>query len=115
MTNAVLRSRRDRDYLGRRSILLCRRHLAPPKYPVRIRSVAHTCGDTFSLVSLVSAGLGIGLAPEWTLDLPNRNVELRKVRGVDIRIGLGVAWFDDPTAARDDIIDIARSLVRVGR
>ncbi len=73
MTNAVLRSRRDRDYLRRRSILPCGRHLAPPKYPVRIRSVAYTCDDTFSLVSLVSAGLGIGFAPEWTLDLPNRN------------------------------------------
>ena len=37
-------------------------------------------------------------------------------RGVDFRIGLGVAWSkEDPTAASDDIIDIARSLVRVGR
>ncbi len=44
------------------------------------KSVAYTCDDTFSLVSLVSAGLGIGFAPEWTLDLPNRNFELRKVR-----------------------------------
>ncbi|NRP21736.1 HTH-type transcriptional regulator BenM [Ensifer adhaerens] len=80
------------------------------------KSVAYTCDDTFSLVSLVSAGLGIGFAPEWTLDLPNRNFELRKVRGVDFRIGLGVAWSkDDPTAARDDIIDIARSLIRAGR
>ncbi|SDN39329.1 LysR substrate binding domain-containing protein [Ensifer sp. YR511] len=80
------------------------------------KSVAYTCDDTFSLISLVSAGLGIGFAPEWTLDLPNRNFELRKVRGVDFRIGLGVAWSkDDPTAARDDIIDIARSLVRPGR
>ncbi|NVD42943.1 hypothetical protein BLJAPNOD_05693 [Ensifer sp. M14] len=67
-------------------------------------------------MSLVSAGLGIGFAPEWTLDLPNRNFELRKVRGVDFKIGLGVAWSkDDPTAARVDIIDIARSLVRAGR
>jgi hypothetical protein len=31
-----------------------------------------TCDDTFSLVSLVSAGLNIGIAPEWTLELPNR-------------------------------------------
>ncbi|WP_457584618.1 LysR substrate-binding domain-containing protein [Ensifer canadensis] len=80
------------------------------------KSVAYSCDDTFSLVSLVSAGLGIGFAPEWTLDLPNRTFDLRKVRGVDFRIGLGVAWSkDDPTAARDDIIDIARSLVRPGR
>lgn len=30
------------------------------------RNIAYTCDDTFSLVSLVSAGLGIGFAPEWT-------------------------------------------------
>ena len=79
-------------------------------------NVAYTCDDTFSLVSLVSAGLGIGFVPEWTQDLPNRGFELKKVRGVDFKIGLGVAWNrEDPTAARDDIIDIARSLVRSGR
>lgn len=80
------------------------------------KSVAYTCDDTFALVSLVSAGLGIGFVPEWTLDLPNRNFEFRRVRGVDFRIGLGAAWSkDDPTAARHDVIDIARSLVRTGR
>lgn len=79
-------------------------------------NIAYSCDDTFSLVSLVSAGLGVGFAPEWTRDLPNRNFELRPVRGVDLKIGLGVAWNkDDPTASRDDIIDIARSLVRAGR
>jgi DNA-binding transcriptional LysR family regulator len=77
------------------------------------RNIAYTCDDTFSLVSLVSAGLGIGFAPEWTGDLPNRNVALRKVRGVDFRIGLGIAWnSEDPTTARNDIVDIARSLAR---
>ena len=79
-------------------------------------NVAYTCDDTFSLVSLVSAGLGIGFVPEWTQDLPNRGFELKKVRGIDFKIGLGVAWNrEDPTAGRDDIIDIARSLVRPGR
>ncbi len=49
-------------------------------------------------------------------DSPNRNFELRKVRGVDFRIGMGVAWnTEDPAAARDDMIDIARSLVRPPR
>jgi DNA-binding transcriptional LysR family regulator len=67
-------------------------------------------------VSLVSAGLGIGFVPEWTQDLPNRGFELKKVRGIDFKIGLGVAWNrEDPTASRDDIIDIARSLARPGR
>ncbi|MCB5202615.1 LysR family transcriptional regulator [Neorhizobium sp. T786] len=76
-------------------------------------NVTYSCDDTFSLVSLVSAGLGVGFAPEWTRDLPNRNFELKKVRGVDFKIGLGVAWNkEDPTAGRDDIIDIARSLAR---
>jgi DNA-binding transcriptional LysR family regulator len=77
------------------------------------RNIAYSCDDTFSLVSLVSAGLGVGFAPEWTADLPNRNVELREVRGIEFKIGLGVAWnTDDPTTARDDIVDIARSLAR---
>jgi len=79
-------------------------------------NIAYTCDDTYSLVSLVSAGLGIGFAPEWVRDLPNRAFELKKVRGIDFRIGLGVAWNrDDPTASRDDIVDIARSLARSGR
>lgn len=49
-------------------------------------------------------------------DLPNRAFELKTVRGIDFRIGLGVAWNkEDPTAPRDDIVDIARSLARPGR
>ncbi|MGO6841472.1 LysR family substrate-binding domain-containing protein, partial [Rhizobium ruizarguesonis] len=77
------------------------------------RNIAYSCDDTYSLVSLVSAGLGIGFAPEWTEGLPNRAFELKAVRGIDFRIGLGVAWSkDDPTASRDDIVDIARSLAR---
>ncbi|TAX62955.1 LysR substrate-binding domain-containing protein, partial [Rhizobium ruizarguesonis] len=80
------------------------------------RNIAYSCDDTYSLVSLVSAGLGIGFAPEWTEGLPNRAFELKAVRGIDFRIGLGVAWNkEDPTASRDDIVDIARSLARPGR
>lgn len=79
-------------------------------------NIAYSCDDTFSLVSLVSAGLGIGFVPEWTRELPNRNFELRPVRGVELKIGLGVAWNrEDPTTSRDDIIDIARSMIRTGR
>ncbi len=79
-------------------------------------NIAFSCDDTYALVSLVSAGLGIGFAPEWTLDLPNRGFELKKVSGIDFRIGLGIAWNrEDPTAGRDDIVDIARSLARAGR
>ncbi|OOG75114.1 hypothetical protein B0E45_03770 [Sinorhizobium sp. A49] len=55
-------------------------------------------------------------APEWTLDHPIRNCELRNVTRIDFRIGAWLAWRkDDPTAVRDDIIDVARSLVRAGR
>ncbi|MGV8935702.1 MAG: LysR family transcriptional regulator [Allorhizobium sp.] len=80
------------------------------------RNIAYSCDDSFALVSLVSAGLGIGFAPQWTRDFPNRNFELRKVKGVDFRIGMGVAWnTEDPTSSRDDIIDIARSFVRRDR
>jgi hypothetical protein len=40
---------------------------------------------------LVSAGLDIGFAPGRTQDLPNGGFELKKARGVDFRIELGVA------------------------
>ncbi|MBB4438225.1 DNA-binding transcriptional LysR family regulator [Rhizobium leguminosarum] len=64
-------------------------------------------------MSLVSAGLGIGFAPEWTEGLRNRAFELKAVRGIDFRIGLGVAWNkEDPTASCDDIVDSVRSLAR---
>jgi hypothetical protein len=29
------------------------------------------------------------ICPQWTRDFPNRNFELRKVRGVDFKIGMG--------------------------
>ncbi|MBB3391003.1 DNA-binding transcriptional LysR family regulator [Rhizobium sp. BK275] len=54
--------------------------------------VSYTRDDTFSLMSLVSAGLGVGFVPEWTQDLSNRGFDLKKVRGIDFRIGLVVAW-----------------------
>ncbi len=77
------------------------------------KNIAYSCDDTYSLVSLVSAGLGIGFAPEWTMDIPNRTFVLKKVRGIDFRIGLGIAWNkEDPTASRDDIVEIAKSMVR---
>ncbi|MBV7522400.1 hypothetical protein KW852_33105 [Ensifer sp. ENS12] len=47
------------------------------------KSFAYTGDDTFSLVSLVSAGLGI--------DLPNRKIEPMEVRDVDFP-GLPAAW-----------------------
>ncbi|MDM9622009.1 LysR family transcriptional regulator [Rhizobium sp. S96] len=80
------------------------------------KNIAYSCDDTYSLVSLVSAGLGIGFAPEWTMDIPNRTFVLKKVRGIDFRIGLGIAWNrEDPTASRDDILEIAKSMVRAAR
>ena len=79
------------------------------------RNIAYSCDDTFVLISLVSAGLGIGFAPQWTKFFPNRNFDPQG-EGRGFRIGMGVAWnTEDPTAARDDIIDIARSLVRPQR
>ncbi|MHC2529535.1 hypothetical protein ACVIEM_006682 [Rhizobium leguminosarum] len=73
-------------------------------------------------------GLARGSTPEesgqWTTEITgipassaaNRTFELKAVRGIDFRIGLGVAWSkDDPTASRDDIVDIARSLAWPGR
>ncbi|KQY74922.1 hypothetical protein ASD52_24990 [Ensifer sp. Root142] len=40
------------------------------------------------MLTIRTASLGIGFAPEWTLDLPNRNFELRKVRGITLTVAL---------------------------
>ena len=60
-----------RPHLGRRMVLRVTRH------------------DSFSLVSLVSGGFGVGFALEWTAELPDHDIVLKKVRGIDFRIGLG--------------------------
>ncbi|WP_183928557.1 LysR family transcriptional regulator [Rhizobium mongolense] len=79
-------------------------------------NVACSCDDTLSLVSLVSSGIGIGFVPEWTKDLPNRSFLLREVQDMSFTIGLGLAWNkDDPTANRDEIVEIARSLASATR
>ncbi len=72
--------------------------------------------DTLSLVSLVAAGIGVGFLPEWTKDLPHRSFRLREVEGVDFTIGMGLAWNkEDPTANREEFVEIARSLASVSR
>lgn len=74
-------------------------------------SIAYTCDDTLSLFSLVSSGLGVGFVPEWMQELPNRDVVFRNVEGIDFSVGLSIAWNkEDPTANRDEIIEMARSL-----
>lgn len=52
--------------------------------------------------------------PEWTIDLPHRS--FREVEGVDFTIGMGLAWNkEDPTANREEFVEIARSLASVSR
>ena len=49
------------------------------------------------------------------LKLPLRESEDQRVRGIDYKIGLGIAWSrEDSTASRDDIVEIAKSMVRRG-
>ncbi|MGO6757256.1 hypothetical protein ACCS42_09210 [Rhizobium ruizarguesonis] len=62
-----------------------------------------TYENTFSLLLLVSAGLGIGFVPEWTQDLPNRGFELKL--GAISKSGWVFAWNRGATATPDDIID----------
>jgi len=79
-------------------------------------NIAYTCDDTLSLISLVSAGIGIGFVPEWTRDLPNRNFLLREVDGISFNIALGIAWNkEDPTANREEILGIASALASSAR
>ncbi|MGN7881479.1 LysR family transcriptional regulator [Ensifer sp. 22460] len=78
--------------------------------------VACSCDDTLSLVSLVAAGMGVGFVPEWTRDLPHKSFRLREVEGVDFTIGMGLAWNkEDPTANREEIVEIARTLAAASR
>lgn len=74
-------------------------------------NLAYTCDDTLSLVSLIDAGLGVGFVPEWTSELADPKLVFRKVKGVDFSVGLSVAWNKaDPTANRDEIVEMARSI-----
>ncbi|MBB4226699.1 DNA-binding transcriptional LysR family regulator [Rhizobium mongolense] len=79
------------------------------------RNIAYSCDDTYSLVSLISAGLGIGFAPEWTEGLPKRAFELKAVRGIDFRIGLVLPGTKKIQPPREMILSRARSLARPER
>jgi DNA-binding transcriptional LysR family regulator len=52
-----------------------------------VASIAYSCDDSFSEISLVVAGLGVGFAPELVLDLSYRSFELKTVRGAIIGLG----------------------------
>lgn len=75
-----------------------------------LENIAYTCNDTLSMVALVAAGVGVAFLPEWVEHLPNRSFSLKKVKGVDFRISMGVAWNkDDPVGNMNEIVRIARS------
>lgn len=76
------------------------------------QQVCYTCNDTLAMLTLVSAKVGVGFVPEWVTEIPGQNFELRAVEGIDLQIGLGLAWStDDPTANRDSIIELCRPLI----
>jgi hypothetical protein len=78
------------------------------------RNIADSCGHAYSLVSSISAGLGIGFGPQRTQDLLNRVFEMKTGRGSIS--GSDVARNqEDPTASREDIADIAGLLARRSR
>jgi DNA-binding transcriptional LysR family regulator len=76
-----------------------------------VDQIACTCNDTLSMVSLVSAGIGVGFVPEWVAATLGRNIQLHTVEGVDFSINLGLAWSTrDPIAGQQDIIDLSQGL-----
>jgi DNA-binding transcriptional LysR family regulator len=78
-----------------------------------LENIAYTCNDTLSMISLVAAGVGVAFLPEWVEFMPKQNFCLKKVRGIDMRISLGLAWNEnDPVANWDEILEIARSFVK---
>jgi DNA-binding transcriptional LysR family regulator len=79
----------------------------------RSPDIAYTCNDTLSMISLVAAGVGVAFLPQWVEFMPKQNFCLKKVRGIDMRISLGLAWNEsDPVANWDEIFEIARSFVK---
>jgi DNA-binding transcriptional LysR family regulator len=75
-----------------------------------LENIDYTCEDTLSLVTLVSAGIGVGFVPEWAHEFASRSLVLRKVAGIDFDIGLCVAWNnDDPVSRKEEILEIAQS------
>lgn len=74
--------------------------------------ITYTCNDSLAMVALVSAGIGVGFVPEWVAGTHAGNIQLKSVEGVDLRIGLGLAWsIEDPTANRDNIVELGRQLI----
>ena len=65
------------------------------------------------MISLVAAGVGVAFLPEWVELMPKQNFSLKKVKGIDMQISLGLAWNeDDPVANWDEILEIGRSFVK---
>lgn len=73
-------------------------------------NIEYTCEDTLSMLALVAAGIGVGFVPEWAQEFTKGKCVLRKVKEVDFRIGLRVAWnSNDPVSRKDEILEIAQS------
>jgi DNA-binding transcriptional LysR family regulator len=71
--------------------------------------IAFRCNDTVSILSLVSAGIGVGFVPGWVRGLSDPSVVLRSVLEVNYRVGLGVAWrADDPAFHPEPLVHLAR-------
>lgn len=78
-----------------------------------LENISYTCNDTLSMVSLVAAGVGVAFLPEWVESMPRQNFSLRKVKGIDMKISMGIAWNGgDPVANKEEILEIARLFVR---
>jgi DNA-binding transcriptional LysR family regulator len=77
-----------------------------------LENISYTCNDTLSMISLVAAGVGVAFLPEWVQLMPKQNFHLRKVKGIEMKISMGLAWNgSDPIANKDEILKIAHSFV----
>jgi hypothetical protein len=81
-------------------------------------------GGRFAQSPAAATGTEVACANSRTVAMPPLCSVLRYAHcelagglppGVGFRIGIWAAWNRDPTAARDDTIDITRSLVRPHR
>ena len=44
------------------------------------------------MIPLVAAGVGVAFLPQWVEFMPKQNFCLKRVRGIDMRISLGLTW-----------------------
>jgi len=75
--------------------------------------IAHEASEALAIVTLVAAGMGIGVVPAWLTFMPHPEVVYRPVRDLPVAIDLALAWSsDDLSRFVRHFISITREVTR---